>query len=187
LIPVFLNASLVGYVATVALFGAEFLMPVYLQAFRGRTALEAGFILLAVAATSAITTPLAGRLYDKIGPRMNLVVGFIILCVNTWQLSKIEGNTPISYIIFLLALRGLAVGLALQTSFVAALSSIPLDRLPRAVVGVMPQGFDYPRGTQSGCPCRSMNRLKGRSWPRGRSRPIVPARLSASAVDKSPW
>ena len=129
--PVFLNASLVGYVATVALFGAEFLMPVYLQAFRGRTALETGFILLAVAATSAIATPLAGRLYDKIGPRMNLVVGFIILCVNTWQLSKIEGNTPISYIIFLLALRGLAVGLTLQTSFVAALSSIPLDRLPR--------------------------------------------------------
>jgi len=129
--PVFLNASLVGYVATIALFGAEFLMPVYLQAFRGRTALETGFILLAVAATSAIATPLAGRLYDKIGPRMNLVVGFIILCVNTWQLSKIEGNTSISYIIFLLALRGLAVGLTLQTSFVAALSSIPLDRLPR--------------------------------------------------------
>ena len=129
--PVFLNASLVGYVATVALFGAEFLMPVYLQAFRGRTALETGFILLAVAATSAIATPLAGRLYDKIGPRMNLIVGFIILCVNTWQLSKIEGNTSISYIIFLLALRGLAVGLTLQTSFVAALSSIPLDHLPR--------------------------------------------------------
>jgi len=129
--PIFLNASLVGYVATIALFGAEFLMPVYLQAFRGRTALETGFILLAVAATSAIATPLAGRLYDKIGPRMNLVVGFIILCVNTWQLSKIEGNTSISYIIFLLALRGLAVGLTLQTSFVAALSSIPLDRLPR--------------------------------------------------------
>ena len=88
-------------------------------------------ILLAVAATSAIATPLAGRLYDKIGPRMNLIVGFIILCVNTWQLSKIEGNTSISYIIFLLALRGLAVGLTLQTSFVAALSSIPLDHLPR--------------------------------------------------------
>jgi EmrB/QacA subfamily drug resistance transporter len=57
----FLNASLVGYVATVALFGAEFLMPVYLQAFRGRTALETGYILLGVAATSAFATPLAGR------------------------------------------------------------------------------------------------------------------------------
>src|SRR5215208_5885765 len=129
--PIFLNAALVGYVATVALFSAEFLMPVYLQAFRGRTALETGYILLAVAATSGIATPLAGRLYDKIGPRMNLIVGFSILCVNTWQLSKIEAATPISYILFLLALRGLAVGLTLQTSFVAALSSVTLSLLPR--------------------------------------------------------
>jgi EmrB/QacA subfamily drug resistance transporter len=129
--PIFLNAALVGYVATVALFGAEFLMPIYLQAFRGHTALEAGVILLAVAATSGVATPLAGRIYDKIGPRMNLIVGFGILCINTWQLSKIQATTPISYIIFLLALRGLAVGLTLQTSFVAALSSVPLNDLPR--------------------------------------------------------
>jgi DHA2 family multidrug resistance protein len=129
--PIFLNAALVGYVATVALFGAEFLMPIYLQAFRGRTALEAGFILLGVAATSAIATPSAGRLYDRIGPRMIMVVGFVILCINTWQLSMIEGTTPISYIVFLLALRGIAVGLTLQTSFVTSLSSIPLNLLPR--------------------------------------------------------
>jgi EmrB/QacA subfamily drug resistance transporter len=129
--PIFLNAALVGYVATLAMFGAEFLMPVYLQAFRGRTALETGYILLAIAIPSGIATPLAGRLYDKIGPRMNLIVGFSILCINTWQLSKIGATTPIPYILFLLALRGLAFGLTLQTSFVAALSCIPLDRLPR--------------------------------------------------------
>jgi DHA2 family multidrug resistance protein len=129
--PLFLNAALVGYVATLAMFGAEFLMPVYLQAFRGRTALETGYILLAIAIPSGIATPLAGRLYDKIGPRMNLVVGFAILCINTWQLSLIGAATPISYILFLLALRGLAFGLTLQTSFVAALSAMPLDELPR--------------------------------------------------------
>lgn len=129
--PTFLNASLVGYVATIALFGAEFLMPIYLQAFRGRTALEAGFILLGVAATSAIATPLAGRLFDKIGPRMLVTVGFAILCINTWQLAQIRGDTAISYIVFLLALRGLAVGLTLQTTFTTSLSSIPLNMLPR--------------------------------------------------------
>ncbi len=128
---VFLNASLVGYVATVALFGAEFLMPLYLQSFRGRTALEAGVILLGVAATSAFATPLAGRLYDKIGPRMIMVTGFIILCINTWQLALLQASTPIWYIVFLLALRGLAIGLTLQTSYVTAMSSIPLDELPR--------------------------------------------------------
>jgi DHA2 family multidrug resistance protein len=62
---------------------------------------------------------------------MNLIVGFAILCFNTWQLSKIQALTPISYIVFLLAIRGLAVGLTLQTSFVAALSSVPLNNLPR--------------------------------------------------------
>jgi EmrB/QacA subfamily drug resistance transporter len=129
--PVFLNAALVGYVATLAMFGAEFLMPVYLQAFRGRTALETGFILLGIAIPSGIATPLAGRLYDKIGPRTNMIVGFIILCINTWQLSLIGATTPISYIIFLLVLRGMAFGLTLQTSFVAALSAVPLDVLPR--------------------------------------------------------
>jgi DHA2 family multidrug resistance protein len=129
--PVFLNASLVGYIATVALFGAEFLMPVYLISFRGRTALEAGVILLGVAATSAFATPLAGRLFDKIGPRSIMVVGFSVLCVNTWQLAQLQGMTPIPYIAFLLALRGLAVGLTLQTSYVTALSSVPLNVLPR--------------------------------------------------------
>lgn len=127
----FLNASLVGYVATIALFGAEFLMPVYLQAFRGRTALETGYVLLAVAATSAFATPLAGRLFDKIGPRLLVSVGFAILCINTWQLAQIQANTPIIDIVFLLALRGLAVGLTLQTTFTTSLSSIPLEMLPR--------------------------------------------------------
>ena len=129
--PTFLKAGLVGYVATVALFGAEFLMPIYLQAFRGRTALETGYILLGVAATSAIATPLAGRLFDKIGPRMLIVTGFTILCVNTWQMAQIQANTSISYIVFLLALRGLAIGLTLQTTFTTSLSSIPLNMLPR--------------------------------------------------------
>jgi EmrB/QacA subfamily drug resistance transporter len=129
--PIFLNASLVGYVATVALFGAEFLMPVYLQSFRGRTALEAGIILLGVAATSAVATPLAGRLYDKIGPRIIMLTGFAILCFNTWQLAQLQALTPIPYVVFLLALRGLAVGLVLQTSYVSALSTIKLDELPR--------------------------------------------------------
>ncbi|MEI6290057.1 MAG: MDR family MFS transporter [Chloroflexota bacterium] len=129
--PTYLKAALVGYVATIALFGAEFLMPVYLQAFRGRTALETGYILLGVAATSAFATPLAGRLFDKVGPRILIVTGFLILCVNTWQMALINGTTPITYIVFLLALRGLAIGLTLQTTFTTSLSSIPLNMLPR--------------------------------------------------------
>lgn len=129
--PTFLTASLIGYVSVLALFGAEFLLPVYLQALRGRTALETGFILLPLALTSGVVTPLAGRLYDKIGPRPLIVTGFAILAINTWQLSNIESLTPISWILFLMSLRGAALGMIVQTTFATALSAVPRNALPR--------------------------------------------------------
>ena len=128
---VFLNASLLGYVSTVALFGAEFLMPVYLQALRGRTALETGWILLPMAITGGICVALSGRIYDKVGPRPLMVSGFAILMVNTWQFSQIQANTSIGWIVFLLALRGLALGLTVQTTMVTALSVVARRELPR--------------------------------------------------------
>jgi DHA2 family multidrug resistance protein len=127
--PVFLTASLVGYVSVVALFGAEFLMPLYLQALRGYTALQTGFILLPLAIAAGITMPIAGRLYDRVGARPLVTIGFIVLAVNTWQLSRLEANTPIAWIAFLLLLRGLALGLTVQTTFVTALSVVPIREI----------------------------------------------------------
>ncbi len=128
---VYLNASLVGYVTVLALFGAEFLMPLYVQVLRGFTALETGVTLLALALASGITTPLAGRVYDKIGPRAIVVTGFALLAVNTWQLTQLQADTPINTIVLLLALRGLALGLTVQSTFTTALGSVPLPMLPR--------------------------------------------------------
>ena len=128
---IFLNASLLGYVSTVALFGAEFLMPVYLQALRGRTALQTGFILLPMAIAGGIFVTLSGRLYDKVGPRPLMVTGFALLMVNTWQLSQIHADTSIAWILFVLVLRGVALGLTVQTTIVTALSVVPKKDLAR--------------------------------------------------------
>lgn len=128
---IFLNASLLGYVSTVALFGAEFLLPIYLQALRGLTALETGFILLPMAITGGVFVTLSGRIYDRVGPRPLMAAGFTLLMVNTWQLSQIQADTTIGWILFLLALRGLALGLTVQTTFVTALSVVARPDLAR--------------------------------------------------------
>ncbi len=127
----FLNANLLGYVSVIALFGAEFLLPVYLQLLRGLTALETGAILLPMAIAGGIATPIAGRLYDRVGPRILITVGFGILMINTWQLSLLQADTPISWLLFLLALRGVALGLTVQTTMVTALSVVPARELAR--------------------------------------------------------
>ncbi len=122
---VFALAAITGYVSTVALFGAEFVLPLYLQILRGRSALEAGVLLLPIALSSAVASPIAGRLYDRIGPRPLLVVGFSLLAVNTWQLAQLTANTDLRFVQVLLALRGLALGLTIQTTLTTGLSTVP--------------------------------------------------------------
>ena len=128
----FLISVLVGYVTIVALFGAEFLMPLYLQMMRGVAAFDAGLILLPMAVTAGIATPVAGRVYDRIGPRPLLVLGFALLAFNTWQFALLDAGTPIPWIVLLLAIRGIALGLTVQTTFVSALSIVSGPALPRA-------------------------------------------------------
>ncbi|HEX4592742.1 MAG TPA: ABC transporter permease [Bryobacteraceae bacterium] len=49
--------------------------------------------------------------------------------------------------------------------------TIALDRLPRAIVGVMPQGFDFPRGSQLWVPATNLDEATQR-FPISPSRPI---------------
>ncbi len=127
----FLKANLVGFVAVIALFGAEFLMPVYLQSLRGRTALQTGFILIPIAATAGLLNPIVGKIYDKIGPRLLVITGAAILLINTWQFANLSSSTSISHIIFLLVLRGLAISLVMQPTYTTALGVVPKESVPR--------------------------------------------------------
>ncbi len=127
----FMLAAILAYISVLALFGAEFLMPIYLQGLRGLTAFHTGLVLLPFAITAGITTPLAGRLYDRVGPRVLTVLGFGALAFNTWQFSHITATTPVRSIMILLSVRGFALGMTVQTTQVTALSVVSKKDLPR--------------------------------------------------------
>jgi DHA2 family multidrug resistance protein len=127
----FVVATVIGYVTVVAFFGAEFLLPVYLQSLRGRTALDAGLVLLPLALLAGFTLPVAGKIYDRIGPRPLVVGGFALLLYNTWQLAHLGPDTSLRFIVLLTAIRGLALGLTVQTPFTAALGDLHHDAVPR--------------------------------------------------------
>ncbi|MGE5601833.1 MAG: hypothetical protein ACM30E_02210, partial [Nitrososphaerales archaeon] len=67
----------------------------------------------------------------RIGPRLLLGAGFLLLVVNTWQLAQLQADTPITWILFLLALRGMSLGMIVQTTMVTALSVVPAPELAR--------------------------------------------------------
>jgi len=125
LIPRFAIANVVGWVSTVGLFGAEFMLPLYLQNVRGLSAFDTGLLLLPQGLAIAVGGPLAGRLVDLIGARIVVIVGFIILAFNTWQLQQITLETPYSTFTGLLVMRGFAFGASLQPTQLVALGSVP--------------------------------------------------------------
>ena len=131
-IPSFALANIANVVGTISLFGAEFLLPLYLQILRGETAFDAGLILLPMAVTSMIMSPIAGRLADKIGPRLPMMIGFLLIAFNTYQLAHIEMNTSLVFIMVIVAIRGIAFGLIMQNAQLASLLDVPLRRINRA-------------------------------------------------------
>jgi DHA2 family multidrug resistance protein len=139
--PIFVNANLVGYVAVVALFGAEFLLPLYLQQLRQYDGWQTGVTLLPLAVVASFTAPLAGRLYDKIGPRAIAAFGYVVLSVNTYQLAQLSMTTLRLEIMILMALRGLALGCTVQTTNTTALGSVARERLQRG--SALVQGTRY--------------------------------------------
>ena len=130
--PVFRVATLVGYVTVIAFFGAEFLLPVYLQVVRHEPALRVGLVMLPLALGAGLLLPIAGAVYDRIGPRTLVVGGFALLTYNTWQLANLSETTSLAFIVMLTAIRGIALGLTVQTPFTAALADVTHAALPRA-------------------------------------------------------
>ena len=125
-------ASVLGWVSAVALFGAEFLLPIYLQTLRGQTPLQAGLLVLPLAIGAGIMTPIAGALYNRIGGRWLILIGSLLLALNTWQLAHITLDSSYLQIMEIVAIRGIALGCVLQTTLTAALVGLRPPQFPRA-------------------------------------------------------
>ncbi len=124
-LPRFLVANVVTWVSTVALLGAEFMLPLYLQDLRGLTALDTGLLLLPQGLAVGIAGPLAGRLVDRIGARPVVLAGCLLLALNTWDLSHITMATSYETLRWLLVMRGVALGLAMTPTQLVGLAVVP--------------------------------------------------------------
>jgi len=99
-------------------------MPIYLQSLRGRTALQTGVILLANGHCGASSSPCPGRSTIR-SARARCWWAAFCFCGQHLAAFEIRADTPLTWILFLLVLRGLALGMTVQTTMVTALSWCP--------------------------------------------------------------
>jgi EmrB/QacA subfamily drug resistance transporter len=107
------------------LFATLFYVPLFLQEGLGYPALRAGLLILPQALVMAVLMPVAGRLYDKIGPRYLAFFGLLIAAAGTFMLTGISPDMTRSELVLWLCIRAAGTGLAMMPIMTGGLSSLP--------------------------------------------------------------
>ncbi len=104
-------AALLNYSAT---FAVTFLLSLYLQYLKGMSPQTAGSVLMAQPIMMALLSPLAGRLSDRIEPRLLATAGMIITVIGISFFSMLQSDTQTYLIVANLIILG--IGFALFSS-----------------------------------------------------------------------
>jgi EmrB/QacA subfamily drug resistance transporter len=126
------SANLITWVITFGLFGALFLVPLYLQNLRGLTAIQSGLVLLPSSLVTILVLPMSGLVIDRFGPKLAILIGLVALAIASYLLSHMTLTTPTLVLQVWLIGRSVGIGFANQPASVIALSSIPPQKLARA-------------------------------------------------------
>jgi DHA2 family multidrug resistance protein len=102
-LPAFSLLCGTAFLNTMGLFGAQFMIPIFLQHVMGYTPLQAGLTIVPALVVSAFGGVLSGRLSDAVSPRLLILCGLVALTVVFHLFSSVSaltaGSVLVGYII----------------------------------------------------------------------------------------
>lgn len=130
-IPAFAACFSLTAVRSVALYGGTFLLPVFLQNFKNLDEVESGLLMLPGSLLMGLLMPFAGRLGDKVSPRLLGFIGFFLLGIFFFQYRTLDVSTSNWGIVFPTLIRG--VGIAM---LIAPLTATAMNAVPKSQAGM---------------------------------------------------
>ncbi|MFN8483891.1 MAG: DHA2 family efflux MFS transporter permease subunit [Anaerolineae bacterium] len=136
-------ATSVTFIVTLGMFSSTFLLPLFLQDFRGLTPFQSGLLLFPQALAAGMMMPITGRLFDRLGPRPLIVTGLMLMAFATWQLSDISMEMSNKTLYGILMIRGVAMGMVTMPAITVGMNTLPHHLVARgsALTNVMRQLF----------------------------------------------
>ncbi len=123
---------IISVITTIGMYGALFLMPLYLQNLRGYSPMKAGILMLPAALASGAMMPISGKLFDKYGGKWITVIGLSILTIASYLLSKLALGTAYNTVMLIMMVRGMGMGIAILPSQTAGMNAIARELAGRA-------------------------------------------------------
>jgi MFS family permease len=90
--------------------GSSVLMPLYVQTVMGYSAVVSGLVTLPGSLATALVSPFAGRLYDKVGIRKIFILGSVCLVISNLGMSLINMDTPLAVAAAWNVIRNVSIG-----------------------------------------------------------------------------
>jgi EmrB/QacA subfamily drug resistance transporter len=120
----FLAANISQVVAGMIELGLGFLLPYYLLLVVGVSPLAAGVALIPATVPIVLAGPLGGRMFDRVGGRWPLVVGFVVLAASGMALGVAAGAASVPALIPGLVLQGIGLGIVLTVNDPTGLTAV---------------------------------------------------------------
>jgi MFS family permease len=114
-------AALINYSAT---FAVAFLLSLYLQYIKGLAPQGAGVVLIAQPLVMAVFSPLAGKISDKIEPRVIASLGMALTTLGLILLALINHHTTLLFVVISLMVLGFGFALFSSPNMNAIMSSV---------------------------------------------------------------
>lgn len=128
----FTFSTIVSFIGTIGLYGGIFLIPLFLENFRGNTAMQTGLLLFPSAIMAGLMMPVAGKLADRYGAKPVVVFGLAVLTIATFPLTHLDMDTSDHMIMFIMACRGVGLGLFMMPVTVLGMNTVPFAKINRA-------------------------------------------------------
>jgi DHA2 family multidrug resistance protein len=128
----FASATFIGAIMFANLMSNMFLLPVYMQELLHFTALKSGLALMPRAFVMMVATPIVGRLYNRVSPRLLVAVGVLCVALGSLDMGHFTLLTSDVGIIRTLMLQGIGFSCLFVPLTTVALSHVRRTQLTDA-------------------------------------------------------
>jgi EmrB/QacA subfamily drug resistance transporter len=115
----------------ISVFGSMLLVPLYFQAVRGQSALDAGLLVAPGGVGAMVLMPISGKLTDRYGPTWLPAVGLPLVAIGLVPFVFVGAHT--SYVLLCAGsfVQGLGMGAAMMPNMTAAMQAVPPAAIAR--------------------------------------------------------
>ena len=115
-----------------ALIGMETVMPLYIQGVLGQSATVSGLTLLPGALIGAFTGMLAGRLFDKFGVRVPVLIGAAVVLCGVLGFTQFRADSPVLLVSVMYAVLAIGIQFTMTPVNTWGVNSLPNEAIQHA-------------------------------------------------------